>query len=243
MAYATKIVDSDGNEINFKDNISGYTSNVGTVTSVATGAGLTGGPVTSSGTIKCALKSETKSSLTAASKGTTSSREYPVGLDSAGLLSVNVPWTNTTLTAGTNISISSGKIGVANVGTLANKTGSNISVANNTAINLLHLQNTTSTTDYTLGKYILIGNVAWSKNQNGFRRIYFSSDSAGSAWNRYAQVQTSSITQNSSDAVYQQVYCIRSLTSSPSHIYLIGYQSSGATLTASYIGIQMIRIA
>lgn len=67
----------------------------GTVTKVSTGAGLTGGDVTTTGTIKADLKSETKSSLTAASKGTTSSREYAVGLDSAGDLSVNIPWTDT----------------------------------------------------------------------------------------------------------------------------------------------------
>jgi len=37
----------------------GATTSTGTVTSVATGAGLTGGPVTTSGTIKANLKSET----------------------------------------------------------------------------------------------------------------------------------------------------------------------------------------
>lgn len=76
-------------------NDSGYTTTKGTVTSVGTGAGLTGGNITSSGTIKANLKSETKSSLASASKGSTSSREYAVGLDSSGYLSVNVPWTDT----------------------------------------------------------------------------------------------------------------------------------------------------
>lgn len=66
----------------------------GTVTKVSTGAGLTG-EVTTTGTIKADLKSETKSSLTAASKGSTASREYAVGLDSAGDLSVNIPWSDT----------------------------------------------------------------------------------------------------------------------------------------------------
>ena len=72
------------------------TSNTGTVTNVATGAGLTGGPVTTTGTIKVALKSETKSSLEAAAMGSTGSRQYAVGLDKNGHLSVNVPWANTT---------------------------------------------------------------------------------------------------------------------------------------------------
>lgn len=66
----------------------------GTVTKVSTGVGLTG-EVTTTGTIKADLKSETKSSLTAASKGSTASREYAVGLDSAGDLSVNIPWSDT----------------------------------------------------------------------------------------------------------------------------------------------------
>lgn len=79
-------------------NDSGYTTNVGTVTSVATGAGLTGGTITGSGTLKAKLKSETKSTLTAADKGSTSSREYAVGLDASGNLSVNVPWENNTYT-------------------------------------------------------------------------------------------------------------------------------------------------
>ncbi len=59
----------------------------GTVTSVATGAGLTGGTITGTGTIKANLNSET-------SLGTigTTSKLYAVGVDSAGKLCVNVPW-------------------------------------------------------------------------------------------------------------------------------------------------------
>lgn len=74
----------------------------GTVTSVATGVGLTGGTITSSGTIKAKLKSE--SSLGSSnSVTTTSSRTYAVGVDSSGYLAVNVPWTdsNTTYSAAT----------------------------------------------------------------------------------------------------------------------------------------------
>lgn len=74
---------------------SGATANTGTVTSVTTGAGLTGGTITSSGTIKAKLKSETPSSLAAASKSSETDKEYAVGLDSNGDLSVNVPWENT----------------------------------------------------------------------------------------------------------------------------------------------------
>ena len=70
----------------------GATANTGTVMSIATGAGLTGGTITESGTIKAKLKSETQSSLTAAAKGSTANREYAVGLDASGNLAVNVPW-------------------------------------------------------------------------------------------------------------------------------------------------------
>lgn len=104
----------------------GYTKNTGTVTKVSTGAGLTGGDVTTTGTIKADLKSETKSSLTAASKGSTANREYAVGLDANGDLSVNVPWENTQTITGVkgssestyrtgNVSISASNIGLGNV--------------------------------------------------------------------------------------------------------------------------------
>jgi len=64
----------------------------GTVTSIATGAGLTGGPITSSGTIKANLNSET-------SIGTIGSNKvYAVGVDSNSKLAVSVPWTDTLVT-------------------------------------------------------------------------------------------------------------------------------------------------
>jgi len=65
----------------------------GTVTSVATGAGLAGGTITASGTIKANLKSETKldiDSVAAVTAGTTN-RLYPVLLDKTGYLAVNIP--------------------------------------------------------------------------------------------------------------------------------------------------------
>lgn len=63
----------------------------GTVTNVATGIGLTGGPITSSGTIKAKLKSETAHTASSASPTNTASRQYAVGVDKDGYLSVNVP--------------------------------------------------------------------------------------------------------------------------------------------------------
>lgn len=73
----------------------GATANTGTVTSVATGAGLAGGPVTGSGTIKASLRNETKLSNDSAAATETSGRVYPVAVDKSGYLAVNVPWTDT----------------------------------------------------------------------------------------------------------------------------------------------------
>ena len=64
----------------------------GLVTSITAGAGLAGGTITSSGTVKCKLKSETLSSLASNSITTTTNRQYAVGLDKDGNLSVNIPW-------------------------------------------------------------------------------------------------------------------------------------------------------
>lgn len=55
------------------------------------------GPITTSGTLSLALQSDTYSSLTATTRGSTADREYAVGLDASGNLSVNVPWTDTNL--------------------------------------------------------------------------------------------------------------------------------------------------
>ena len=61
----------------------------GTVTSVATADGVTGGPITTSGTIKANLKSYTKNTAEIGGK------LYGVELDKNGKLAVNVPWTDT----------------------------------------------------------------------------------------------------------------------------------------------------
>ena len=85
----------------------------GLVTSISTGAGLVSDTITSSGTIKCKLKSETVSSLSSANPTITANRQYPVGLDREGYLSVNVPWTeNSTYSSGTAIDITNETINV-----------------------------------------------------------------------------------------------------------------------------------
>lgn len=98
--YESKAASANGTDLSLvttgeKAAWNAKTSNTGTVTKVSTGAGLTGGDVTTTGTIKANLTSETK--LTnAASDGTeTSGRVYPVRLDKNGKLAVNVPWSDT----------------------------------------------------------------------------------------------------------------------------------------------------
>ena len=83
-------------------NWNGKTSNTGTVTSVETGIGLTGGAITGSGTIKTKLRSETALTLDSSAATTTSNRVYPVAVDKSGYLAVNVPWTDTKVTAVAN---------------------------------------------------------------------------------------------------------------------------------------------
>lgn len=99
--YENKAAASGGTEVSLvttgdKYNWDHKTSNEGTVYQVTPGVGLSGSTITTYGTIKANLKSETQSTLVAAAKGNTANREYAVGVDKNGNLSVNVPWTDTT---------------------------------------------------------------------------------------------------------------------------------------------------
>ena len=71
-------------------------SKIHSISSITAGAGLLGGTITSSGTIKCNLNSENLSSLTSTPMGSTPDRQYAVGLDKNGKLSVNIPWAGLT---------------------------------------------------------------------------------------------------------------------------------------------------
>lgn len=71
-----------------------YNEDVGTVTSVSGITGLTG-TVTTSGSIKANLKSETLLTNAATAATEVSNRVYPIALDKDGYLAVNVPWTDT----------------------------------------------------------------------------------------------------------------------------------------------------
>lgn len=69
---------------------------VGTVTNIATGDGLTGGPITDTGTIGLALVNNHTTTVAAGDATSTADRSYPVAIDSNNKLAVNVPWTDTT---------------------------------------------------------------------------------------------------------------------------------------------------
>lgn len=102
--FTSKTASSNGTDLSLvttgeKATWNSKTSNVGTVTSITTGVGLTGGTITGSGTIKANLKTETPSTLESAAMTSTASRQYPVVLDKDGYLSVNVPWSYSTITA------------------------------------------------------------------------------------------------------------------------------------------------
>lgn len=97
--YSSKNAVSDGTDVSLVTTGEKYTwnnktSNTGTVTKVSTGAGLTGGDVTTTGTIKANLLSETKLTNASSTATETANRVYPVALDKNGKLAVNVPWTD-----------------------------------------------------------------------------------------------------------------------------------------------------
>ena len=96
----------------------------GTVTEVATGIGLTGGPINSSGTIKANLQSETKlgaNATTESTPGSVTTQIYPVLADNSGKLAVHVPWTDThgevTSVAGKTgaVTLTASDVGLGNV--------------------------------------------------------------------------------------------------------------------------------
>ena len=110
----------------------------GTVTSIATGAGLTGGTITTSGTLKANLRSETKLTNDSAAATETSGRVYPVAVDKSGYLAVNVPWTdnNTTYKAKDGITLSSGTFtnsGVRSIATGTTAASINVNTNGSTA--------------------------------------------------------------------------------------------------------------
>ena len=68
---------------------------------IVAGTGLTSSYSSDTFTAKAKLKSETASSLASTAMGSTADRQYAVGVDSGGYLSVNIPWTDTTYSVAT----------------------------------------------------------------------------------------------------------------------------------------------
>ena len=62
---------------------------------IVASTGLTSSYSSDTLTVKAKLKSDTASTLNAESMGSTANRQYAVGVDKSGYLSVNVPWTDT----------------------------------------------------------------------------------------------------------------------------------------------------
>lgn len=116
--YSSKAASAGGTDVSLvttgeKATWNSKTSNTGTVTKVSTGAGLTGGTISTSGTLKAKLRSETLLSNDSAAATEVADRVYPVALDKSGYLCVNVPWeagatVTPVLTAGTKIATISG---------------------------------------------------------------------------------------------------------------------------------------
>lgn len=104
----------------------------GTVTSITTGVGLVGGTITTSGTIKANLLSETNLTNDATAGTESANRVYPVALDKSGHLAVVVPWINTTYTQGSGISIVSYQISNTGIITLAEGTNNGKTKVNGT---------------------------------------------------------------------------------------------------------------
>ena len=106
----------------------------GTVTNVASGDGLTGGPITSTGTLKANLTSYTKLSNAAADGTETANRVYPVRLDKNGKLAVNVPWVDTDSNTD-NTKVTAGN-GLTGGGSAVSTTGVTLNVGAGTGISV-----------------------------------------------------------------------------------------------------------
>ena len=127
----------------------------GSVTNVATGVGLTGGPITSTGTIKTALKTETALSGTATAATEVSGRVYATVVDADGDLSTVVPWTDTTYTAN-NSNITEVSTFTANTPTAVTLptytvSGNVLTITSGTVTNGSAASLTTATTSVTTG--------------------------------------------------------------------------------------------
>lgn len=127
----------------------------GSVTNVATGVGLTGGPITSTGTIKTALKTETALSGTATAATEVTGRVYATVVDADGDLSTVVPWTDTTYTAN-NSNIKEVDVFTANTPTAVTLptytvSGNTLTITSGTVTNGSAASLTTATTSVTTG--------------------------------------------------------------------------------------------
>lgn len=107
LALADSALQS-GDNVSELVNDSGYTTNTGTVTSIATGTGLTGGPITGSGTVSLSAGSQASLALAdsavqpgdLATVATTGDYNDLINTPSSGVLSFNTRTGAVTLTSG-----------------------------------------------------------------------------------------------------------------------------------------------
>ena len=213
-------------------NDSGYTTNTGTVTSVAVKLnGTVKGTVTTSGTIDLGdipdsdityniATSSTAGLVKSTTTGTTTGRDYNVQVNTDGTMKVNVPWTDTN----TTYSFS------ANNPTLAWGTTSTIGTAGGATYKVTMPANPNTDTHYTAYNYVgaagSASNAATSNGstylklyENGTKRSQFlikgsntnlvSSDSSGNITinSRLVQVQTSSNSSTSGSSGISSLIC------------------------------------
>lgn len=143
--------------------------------------------------------------------GTAISNALYIGITSAGNRYVSV----------TDSSIWRDALGIN--GTQVTKTGSSISVANNTDTNICN------TGSLAAGTYIFFYRVVFDTNTKGRRAMFLSTDSSGSGYDEYSRVNVAPVNGAATEAVGFAIATVSSATT----WYLRAYQNSGSTLSCA----------
>lgn len=258
MSSVDTIILPNGNDYKFQDIVSPYTTCTGTLTNISGGAGIMGASVQEQTGKKITLSTELKdgnlSTLATASRGNTTSREYAVGLDKNSVLSVNVPWTNTTYSSGTNTTISSNKVSVCNIGDADNELGAggtNTNINHNT---WTYVISSTDTYQFPVGVYILKGYIQWhtynsssggtaAQTRQGYRWLVFSyTANSGTTINRFSTSTIKAYSSATNQVIRQECVFVWNNTTADRQVRLNAWQNSGGPLMYRYSGYQWVRI-
>jgi hypothetical protein len=150
----------DGNHASafyLASNPSGYTTNTGTVTSVATGGGLTGGPITTSGTISHA---DTSSQASVNNSGRTYIQD--VTLDEYGHVTGLVSATETVVDTNTWRPVVAGGNTLGSSETLTLTAGTNVSISENAGT--VTISSTDTNTTYSAGTGLTLSGTTFAAN-------------------------------------------------------------------------------